>query len=80
MKIVRSQDLHHSVPLSRIQRTTVEYKAEDHRWIVTATCDRPLVLARYPSESEAIAADTAMWISEEQVYTFPVQGMRGSAK
>lgn len=72
MKIVRSQDLHHSIPLSRIQRTAVEYKAEDHRWIVTATCDRPLVLGRYPSEAEAIAADTAMWIFEGQTYTFPV--------
>lgn len=72
MKIVRSQDLHHSIPLSRIQRTTVEYKAEDRRWIVTATCDRPLVLGRYPSEAEAIAADTAMWISEGQTYIFPI--------
>ena len=72
MKIVRSQDLHHSIPLSRIQRTTVEYKAEDRRWIVTATCDRPLVLGRYPSEAEAIAADTAMWISEDQSFTFPI--------
>lgn len=72
MKIVRSQDLHHSIPLSRIQRTTVEYKAEDHRWIVTATCDRPLVLGRYPSEAEAIAADAAMWISEEPAFTFPI--------
>ena len=72
MKIVRSQDLHHSIPLSRIQRTTVEYKAEDRRWILTATCDRPLVLGRYPSEAEAIAADTAMWISEDQAFTFPI--------
>ncbi len=72
MKIVRSQDMHHSIPLSRIQRTTVEYKAEDHRWIVTATCDRPLVLGRYPSEAEAIAADTAMWICPGQTYIFPV--------
>lgn len=72
MKIVRSQDLHHSIPLSRIQRTTVEYKAEDHRWIVTATCDRPLVLGRYPSEAEAIAADAAMWIWDGQTYIFPI--------
>lgn len=72
MKIVRSQDLHHSIPLSRIQRTTVEYKAEDRRWIVTATCDRPLVLGRYPSEAEAIAADTLMWICEDPIYRFPV--------
>ena len=72
MKIVRSQDLHHSIPLSRIQRTTVEYKAEDHRWIVTATCDRPLVLGRYPSEAEAVAADIAMWICENPIYHFPV--------
>ena len=72
MKIVRSQDLHHSIALSRIQRTTAEYKAEDRRWIVTATCDRPLVLGRYPSEAEAIAADTAMWISGEQAFTFPI--------
>lgn len=72
MKIVRSQDLHHSIPLSRIQRTTVEYKAEDRRWIVTATCDRPLVLGRYPSEAEAIAADAAMWICEGQTYIFPI--------
>ena len=72
MKIVRSQDMHHSIPLSRIQRTTVEYKAEDRRWIVTATCDRPLVLGRYPSEAEAIAADTAMWICPGQTYIFPI--------
>lgn len=72
MKIVRSQDLHNSIPISRIQRTTVEYKAEDHRWIVTATCDRPLVLGRYPSEAEAIAADTLMWICEDPIYRFPV--------
>ena len=72
MKIVRSQDMHHSIPLSRIQRTTVEYKAEDHRWIITATCDRPLVLGRYPSEAEAIAADTLMWICEDSIYRFPV--------
>ncbi|MBR4472479.1 MAG: hypothetical protein IKS55_02470 [Oscillospiraceae bacterium] len=74
MKIVRSQDLHYSVPINRIARTTVEYKAEDHRYIVTATCDRPLVLGRYTSEEEAIAADTLMWLSEDPVYTFPAPG------
>ncbi len=74
LKIVRSQDMHHSIPLSRIQRTAVEYKAEDHRWIVTATCDRPLVLGRYPSEAEAVAADILMWLSEADVYTFPLPG------
>ena len=73
MKIVRSQDLHYSVPINRIARTTVE-KKEDGRWLVTATCDRPLVLGRYTSEEEAITADTLMWLSEDPVYTFPAPG------
>lgn len=74
MKIVKSQDVHYSVPISKIQRTTIEHKEEDNRWIITATCDRPLVLARYNSEAEAIIAVTNMWVSEEQVYTFPAPG------
>ena len=74
MKIVKSQDLHYSVPISKIQRTTVEHKEEDDRWIVTATCDRPLVLGRYTSEEDAITADTLMWLCEEDVYTFPAPG------
>ena len=73
MKIVRSQDLHYAVPIDRIERTTVE-KKEDGRWIVTATCDRPLVLGRYTNENEAITADTFMWLSEDPVYTFPAPG------
>lgn len=73
MKIIRSQNLHYCIPISRIKRTTVEQK-EPNCWIVTATCDRPLVLGRYPSEEEAISADTMMWLSEENVYTFPVYG------
>lgn len=74
MKIVKSQDLHYSVPICRIERTTVEHKEEDNRWIITATCDRPLVLGRYTSEEEAITADTLMWLSEDPVYTFPAPG------
>ena len=73
MKIVKSQNLHYSVPICRIERTTVEKKAEGV-WIVTATCDRPLVLGRYPSEADAIDADTKMWLSEDLIYTFPLSG------
>ena len=73
MTIVKSQDLRTSIPLSRIIRTTVERKA-DNRWIVTATIehDRPVTLARYPNEREALAADTNMWLCENPIYYFPV--------
>ena len=73
MRIIRSQNLHYSIPISRIERTTVE-KKEEKTWIVTATCDRPLVLGRYRSEKEAIVADVNMWLCEEDVYTFPPSG------
>ena len=73
MKIIRSQNLHYAIPITEIRRTTIE-KKERNCWIVTATCDRPLVLARYPSEADAITADSLMWASEEQVFTFPVYG------
>ena len=73
MRIIRSQNLHYTIPRSRIERTTVE-KKEEGVWIVTATCDRPLVLGRYRSEKEAIVADVSMWLCEGDVYTFPPSG------
>ena len=71
--IVRSQNHHESIPVSRILRTKVEQK--DHgNWLVTATVepDRAIVLARYPNENEALTADTLMWLCEEDFYYFPV--------
>ena len=82
--IVKSQDAHYSIPRFRIIRTTIERKirtgkdgqklpGSDH-WLITATVeqDRAVTLARYPTEQEAIAADTMMWLCEEEVYYFPV--------
>lgn len=73
MKIIKSQDLHYTIPICRIIRTTVEEKGPGH-WIITATVDhdRAVTLARYSSEQEALAADTCMWLCEEPVYCFPV--------
>ena len=77
MTIIKSQDLNISIPRRRIIRTTVEEKAESH-WIITATVenDRPVTLARFPSEKEARAADTSLWICEEPFFYFPVCGER----
>lgn len=73
MTIIKSQDLHYTIPICRIIRTTVEEKGPGH-WIITATVenDRPVTLARYSNEQEAIAADTRMWICEDPIYYFPV--------
>lgn len=73
MTIIKSQDLHYTIPICRIIRTSVE-KKEEGRWIITATLenDRPVTLARFSNEQEAIAADTLMWLCENPIYYFPV--------
>ena len=73
MKIVRTQDMHITIPIARIIRTTVE-KKDETCWIITATVenDRPVTLARYSNEQEAIAADTLMWLWDKPIYDFPV--------
>lgn len=80
--IVRSQNLHDSIPLSRILRTKIE-KKEEGVWLVTATVEgenRAIVLGRYPSEKEALLAETYMWITdtkeEELFYDFPAMHHR----
>ena len=75
MNVVKTQDLNITIPIQRIIRTTIEKKAEN-RWIITATVenDRAVTLARFPSEQEALAADTSMWLCEEEIYYFPVCG------
>lgn len=73
MKIIKTQNLLITLPIARIIRTTVEKKSETC-WIITATVenDRPVTLARYSNEQEAIAADTLMWLCENPIYYFPV--------
>lgn len=72
MNVVKTQDLSFTIPIHRIIRTTVEKKKEGH-WIITATLenDRPVTLARYSNENDALAADIDMWICEDPVYCFP---------
>ena len=76
MKIIRSQNLHYTIPITEIRRTTIE-KKEEGCWLITATCDRPVTLARYPTETDAITADTLMWLSDDPIFTFPVYGAVG---
>lgn len=73
MRVVVTQDLHITIPVRRIIRTTVEQKSENH-WIITATLesDRPVTLAQYANEQDALAADTRMWLCEDPVFYFPV--------
>lgn len=73
MNVIKTQNLDITIPIQRIIRTTIEKKA-DNRWIITATLenDRPVTLARFPNEKEALAADTCMWLCEAPVYYFPV--------
>ena len=73
MNVVKTQDMNITIPLHRIVRTTVEKKSDGH-WIITATVenDRPVTLARYSNEQEAISADTLMWLCEDPIYYFPV--------
>ena len=73
MNVVKTQDLSITIPIHRIIRTTVE-KKEDGHWIITATLesDRPVTLARYSNEQDALAADTRMWLCENPIYYFPV--------
>ena len=73
MNVVKTQDMNITIPLHRIVRTTVEKKSEG-RWIITATLenDRPVTLARFSNEQDALAADTLMWLCENPIYYFPV--------
>lgn len=73
MNVVKTQDMNITIPINRIIRTTVEKKSDGH-WIITATVenDRPVTLARYSNEQEAISADTLMWLCENPIYYFPV--------
>jgi len=73
MNVVKTQDLNITIPINRIIRTTVEKKSDDH-WIITATVenDRPVTLARYSNEQDALAADTRMWLCENPIFYFPV--------
>lgn len=73
MNVVKTQDMNITIPINRIIRTTVEKKSDGH-WIITATVenDRPVTLARYSNEQEAISADTLMWLCENPIFYFPV--------
>lgn len=73
MKIIKTQDHCISIPIRRIIRTEVQEK-EDGNWIVVAVIehDRAVTLARYPTENDALAAETQMWLCEGTFYTFPV--------
>lgn len=75
MKIVKTQDMCISIPICRIVRTEVQ-KKEDGNWIVVAVIehDRAVTLARYPTEDDALAAETKMWLCEGSIFIFPVIG------
>ena len=73
MKSVRSQDMHNTVAFDRIIRTEIQHK-EYNCWLVAAIIeqDRVVIMGRYPTEKDAIIADTLMWLSEESTYMYPV--------
>ena len=75
MKIVKTQDMCISIPICRIIKTEVQ-KKEDGNWIVVAVIehDRAVTLARYPTEDDALAAETKMWLCEGSIFIFPVIG------
>ena len=75
MKIVKTQDLCTSIPIVRIIKTEVQ-KKDDGNWIVVAAVDhdRAVTLARYPTEDDALAAETQMWLCEGSIFIFPVIG------
>lgn len=75
MKIVKTQDMCISIPICRIIKTEVQ-KKEDGNWIVVAVIehDRAVTLARYPTEDDALAAETKMWFCEGSIFIFPVIG------
>lgn len=75
MKIVKTQDMCISIPICRIVRTEVQ-KKEDGNWIVVAVVeqDRVVTMARYPTEDDALAAETQMWLCEGSIFIFPVIG------
>ena len=75
MKIIKTQDMCISIPVCRIVRTEVQ-KKEDGNWIVVAVVDhdRAVTMARYPTEDDALAAETQMWLCEGSIYIFPVIG------
>lgn len=75
MKIIKTQDMCISIPVCRIVRTEVQ-KKDDGKWIVVAVVDhdRAVTLARYPTEDDALAAETQMWLCEGSIFIFPVIG------
>ena len=75
MKIIKTQDMCISIPVCRIVRTEVQ-KKDDGNWIVVAVVDhdRAVTLARYPTEDDALAAETKMWLCEDSIFVFPVIG------
>lgn len=75
MKIIKTQDMCISIPICRIVRTEVQ-KKEDGNWIVVAVIehDRAVTLARYPTEDDALSAETQMWLCEGSIFIFPVIG------
>ena len=75
MKIIKTQDMCISIPVCRIVRTEVQ-KKDDGNWIVVAVVDhdRAVTLARYPTEDDALAAETQMWLCEGSIFIFPVIG------
>ena len=74
-KIIYSQDLCVSFPDTRIVKAEVQ-KKDDGNWIVVAAVDhdRAVTLARYPTEDDALAAETQMWLCEGSIFIFPVIG------
>ena len=76
--IVRSQNMHIAIPKEEIRRTELQYKEPDNIWLVVAVVEgnRALTLARYPSEADAMSADNRMWLSDEEMYAYPILGGR----
>lgn len=76
--IVRSQNMHIAIPKEGIRRTELQHKEPDNIWLVVAVVEgnRALTLARYPSEKDALAADTDMWLAESPEYVYPILGGR----
>ena len=76
--IVRSQTVHDSIPYANIRRSKVEQK-DSTTWLVTITADdgRAIVMGRYPNETDALQADTGMWLAGMDgnlFYEFPISG------
>jgi len=71
--IVRSQNTHIAIRKEQINKTEIQ-KKDNECWIIVGVLknNSVLTLARYPSEKEALAADNGMWLSEDQLYTYPI--------